>query len=133
MGEDKRRDDPSIPNSELLYRRIGIKLFNQDTGQPNSNAFDNGRDPEGTSPNSMSVALDSELKNLSKKPEDILVGYENCGVVSLTAELVRDCDQIVVRDDTEDPAHAHVVGKKTKGIKRRLAAECTWVIRPPGV
>jgi hypothetical protein len=64
--------------------------------------------------------------------ESAMAGHEGFALVGFPAGLARALNQIIVRDPTPDqPAHALVVGKKTKGVKRALRDGSHWVVQPP--
>ena len=133
--ETDRRDDPTIPDAEDLYRRVVEEriVTEQDTGRKrlSSQAFSDRR-------NEISVDLSSMIS-----PEECLkLGLRFGsgpfrGVVAITAGQARDLDQVVVRDPIpedparslpENPAHALICGKKAS--QRRLAARARWVYPP---
>jgi len=81
----------------------------------------------------MSVALADVLSMHGIAPSEYLASHPGFALASLTAALARDCNQKVARDPLPDePAHALVVGKKTKAVQRRFAKECRWVVHPSG-
>lgn len=52
--------------------------------------------------------------------------------MSFTAGLARGNRQGIMRKPLpEEPAHAEVFGKKTRGVKRAFAKHCDWIILPP--
>jgi hypothetical protein len=51
--------------------------------------------------------------------------------VAFTAELARALEQGVVRaPEPHEPAHGHVVGRKTKRVSRTFARRASWVVTP---
>jgi hypothetical protein len=75
----------------------------------------------------MSVVLGTE----SKGPESVLVDHPGFALASFKAGLARACQQGIARDPLpEEPAHALVFGHKTKGVRKRLAREATWIVPP---
>ena len=60
-----------------------------------------------------------------------LAGFTSFGLVAFTAGLVRVHGQIIVRDpEPEEPAHAAVIGHKSKPLKKTLARASRWVVLP---
>ena len=122
---DSYQDDPTIPDEARLWRRIPQWHFFRDDNlqrvRPASAAFDDDDGP-------MSVTLADEAAD----PESVLTGHGGYGLAEITAGLARQCQQGIVRDPLSDnPAHGLVFGRKTSGVKRRLAKECRWVVPPP--
>jgi hypothetical protein len=120
-------DDGSVADSTKLFRRITqqwlVRDDNLDCVRVSSAAFSS----EG-----LSVVLEDTLLEGGRQPSDVLSDHPDEYLVSITAELVREHDQAVVRTPTdEEPAHGEVVGKKTKGRRRAFAAESLWVVPPP--
>ncbi len=69
----------------------------------------------------MSVAVAAECVD---GVEGLLRGHETFGVVEFTVGFARGLRQGVVRAPLpEHPEHAHVVGHKTDGTKKRFARE----------
>jgi hypothetical protein len=126
-------DDQSISDDCLLYRRIKASPrvnivwdANENCWRPSSSAFDNLPNT-----NSMSVVIDDTLCQLGRSPKSILDGYHGFALASFTAGFVRQLEQQVTREPTdEEPAHGHVIGKKAKSIRRKLARKATWEIPP---
>ena len=77
-------DDPSVSNDEILYRRVRREQWHWAEGRPQSGAFDDS--PDGSP---MSVALHSLLLSAGLKPQDLLAGHAEFGLVRFTAELAR--------------------------------------------
>jgi hypothetical protein len=54
-------------------------------------------------------------------------GYEGWGLVAVSAAIVRECGLTIAwavsdRDGVDGQAHAHVFGKKTGSIQKKLVA-----------
>lgn len=80
----------------------------------------------------MSVVLEDLALRLGRNPAVILEGHEGFGLVAFLAGLARRLEQKVVLDPIPDePAHAHVVGIKTKKTSRAFAKESNWVVVIP--
>lgn len=127
MTNAEYTDDPTIPDAANLWRRIPpfhcIWDANVGRVRPSSAAFDD--DPDGSP---MSVVLAEE----SSDPQSVLAGHEGFALASFKAGLARECRLGIARDPLpEQPAHALVLGRKTKSVMRRLAKGSSWVIAPP--
>ncbi len=73
----------------------------------------------------MSVVVASECTD---GVDGLLRGHESLGVVEFTVGFARGLRQGVVRAPLpEQSAHAHVVGRKTDGTKKRFAREARIV------
>jgi hypothetical protein len=126
-------DDPTVPDEAELWRRIPPVLIITDSNhpggpvrRPSTGAFDNSSNEEA-----MSVFLAAVVLETGRKPEDILAGLTNFGLVGFTAGLVRAHNQFVVRDPQPgEPAHAAVIGHKSKTLKKILAHTSRWVVLP---
>jgi len=123
------QDDPTIGNDEPLWRRIppNLIIFDENLGRhrPTSAAFSNH--PDGSF---MSVVLGNQVMDSGRCAEDIIAGHRGFSLGQIMAKLARDYDQGVVRKPTsQEPAHAEVVGKKTKRVRKAFAKYCEWVIR----
>jgi hypothetical protein len=124
-------DDPTISDDARLWRRIPRWHFVFDENlrrwRPSSAAFADS--DEG---GSMSVGLAGLVSEAGREAASVLSGLEGYGLAEITAGLVRRCGQSVVRDPLpEEPAHALVVGNKTRAVQRKLAREAIWVVPPP--
>lgn len=124
----KYEDDPNVSNEEILYRRVRREQWHWAEGRPQSGAFDDS--PDGSP---MSVALHSLMVGAGMKPEDLLSGHPEFGLVKFTAELVRSLSLAVTAKPpiAGEPAHGLVAGKKTLARKRRLAKDCQVEVQPP--
>jgi hypothetical protein len=125
-------DDPTIENSDALWRRIPpfMVVPDQNLGisRPSSQAFKDH--PDGSA---MSVELASVLKLHGLGQEHVLAGPQHAGfgIAAVTAGLARECRQGIVRKPTPDnPAHAEVFGDKPKSVSRRFAREAQWIAYP---
>jgi len=129
----KGPDDLSILDDAELWRRIPPAQIVLDQNhpdgpirRPSTGAFDNSSDEEA-----MSVLLAAIVLEAGRTPRDTLIRFASFGLVGFTAGLVRAHEQIVVREpEPEEPAHAAVVGRKSKALKRTLARTSRWVILP---
>jgi hypothetical protein len=119
-------DDHTIANAAELWRRIfpdwWIPDYNTGTRRLSTAAFQDA--PDRTP---MSVAIAAECAG----PEELLSDYDGYGLAAFTAGSARACRQGVVRAPTKElPAHAHVVGKKTTGVKKCLREAADVRIEP---
>lgn len=126
-------DGLTIGDDALLWRRVPPKCFiydeNKQSWRPSSAVFDDH--PDGSP---MSVVLAQEALDAGRNAESILRGHEGFGLVCFTAGLAREQKQGIVRKPLpEEPAHAEVFGKKTKGVRRAFSKMCGWVVPPPAV
>jgi hypothetical protein len=125
-------DDRTILDEHHLWRRIPKWHLAPDQNargiRVSSAAFDD--DPDG---NPMSVVLGDELLSSGRAAEEALRGLPEFGLVSITAALARERGQKIIRAPSDDePAHALVVGSKTRSVMKAFARAATWVIPPPG-
>jgi hypothetical protein len=123
---DKYVDDPSIPSTALLWRRVPPWHYKFDGNvndyRPSTAAFEDDMDG-----NPMSAYLADECADPNKALED----HEGFGLVSFPVQLARERGLMVVRKETPGPrGHVLVVGKKTDGIRKNLKRRCEWVVRP---
>ncbi|MGH8589600.1 MAG: hypothetical protein ACREXX_09800 [Gammaproteobacteria bacterium] len=120
-------DDPTIPDTATLWRRIHPDwwVFDKKTGNRrlSTAAFDNA--PDGSP---MLVGLADEMPGT----EALLSGYESYGVAAFTAGHARHmCAQAVARAPVPDrPWHAHVIGRKTGSVTKRLRDGSAVVVIP---
>lgn len=118
---------PSAYHDLELYRRIIVPEWlvpdeNRNCTRVSSAAF---------SPVEMSVAIEDTVRAENREPRDVLASYPEDFLVALTVGLVEQHEQEVVRSPTADePAHADVVGKKTRGRRRAFAAAAKWIVGP---
>jgi hypothetical protein len=117
-----------VPDETILWRRIPPDKVTPDANQgrlrPSSDCFtDNLKDGS-----SMSVFDSLACAGL----DQVLKGHENFLVAAITAGQVRAEGLEVVRTIDGGPGHCEVVGKKTSGIKSRLAKLSVWVKAPIG-
>jgi hypothetical protein len=131
MGVRNQADDSSIANEWSLWRRIPLYhvIFDDNLRRfrPTSAAFDD--DPDGSS---TSVVLGELVFAGGRGPNEVLAGHPNFALAAITAGFARSLGLAVVRDPLPfEPAHALLVGDKTKSVKRALAKAATWIVPPP--
>ena len=127
-------DDPSIENYFRLLRRIPIKfnlfiVWDNNIGdwKISSQAF---RDHNNGTP--MSVHVKEILHENGLSVDSVLEGHEEFALAYFTAGAARDLDQAIVKDPKDGaPAHAHVIGNKTKSVQKSFAKIAEWEIPPP--
>jgi hypothetical protein len=120
-------DDGSIADAAALLRRIRpeqvVDDFNTGQRRPSSAAF---KDP------SMSVDVEPILESNGLDWHFSLQGYEGYSLARLQAHHARGKSLAVIHKPlTDNPAHAEVVGRKTQGTARYLAASSTWAHLEP--
>jgi hypothetical protein len=125
-------DDGSIPDEFALWRRIPPWHFIHDENlgrwRPSSAAFADDSDGQP-----LSVVLAEAVVAAGRGALQILEGHDGFALAAITAGAARTCGLGVVRDPLPtEPAHALVVGPKTKAIQRRLAKAAIWIVPPPG-
>src|SRR6266568_5131279 len=119
-------DDPSIPDSALIWRRIAPDQLKPDGNsfRPSSGAFSTGAE--------MSVHL-ADLTSV----EDVARQYPNHSIVQITVALVRELKLRIVRDPLTDEippdlSHAIVCPRATGSAVKRMARASTFVkLVPP--
>ena len=135
MESKEYRDDPTIPNTAELLRRVPrrhrIPDLERGCYRMSSAAFDDH--PSG---GPMSVLLADVMREEGRGPEAALTGHVDFSLVSITAGLARQCNQGVARDPVpNEPAHAVVFGNKTHSVRKRFADGARWVVpsSPPAL
>jgi hypothetical protein len=127
MPTNQYRDDKTISDDAELLRRVPREhLVDDDSGylRVSSQAF---QDPPNGTP--MSVLLADAMRAQGRELEAALAGHPGFSLVSVTAGLARQCDQMVVRDPLPtEPAHALVVGRKTQSVRKKFAQNAKWVV-----
>jgi len=121
-------DDPNIPNAERLFRRIHLTHVVEGEGGSSMVSTAAFRDVE------LSVNLESVMDAEGRAPEDSLKHNPNDLLMSITAGLCRNQEQLVGPDPIpEEPAHGYAFGKKSKGVQRALRDAAVWVVpgEPP--
>ncbi len=124
-------DDPTVADGTLLYRRIPEHQLTEDADgrvRPSSGAFSNSSSQR----QDMSVSLGDTLNERHIPPERLVERFPNTFLASLTAEFVRNEEQVIERSPTpEDPAHGNVLGPKNSSRRKRFARAAEWVVTPP--
>jgi hypothetical protein len=127
-----RIDDRSIPDEEILWRRIvakpeWFKLDAEGRLRPSSVAFLDGSKEKEVSVHIASLTTQEQA--LSGRPDD--------GLAAIRAGLPRALGHAVVRDPTEtDPSHALICpppnksNSTRKSDARRMAGAAEWVVLP---
>lgn len=130
MADDPYVDDVTIDDASHLWRRIPPWhfVFDDNLGRvrPSSAAFDDH--PNGSP---MSVLIAADVLSSGRTADSVLQSFSGFAMASFTAGLARSCRQGIARQPLDDePAHAIVFGRKTDRVKKRLAKESLWLIRP---
>lgn len=76
----------------------------------------------------MSVVVRSTLEADGRNAHDVALGIAVAEVdisTCLALDLAIEADPL-----PDEPAHAHVVGAKTKSIRRKLALSSRWAVPP---
>jgi len=130
-------DDPSIGNDWRLLRRIPLVVGgthaqivwdkSRNAWVPTSLAFNGHPD----NPRAFSVHLEPVLLENGFDAESVVLDKSKFGLATFTAAEARTQNQVLMRMPLPgEPAHAHVLGEKTGGIRRRLKNCAVWVIPP---
>ena len=127
-------DDPTIRDNFRLLRRIPAEfnryiVWNHNVGEWRISSMAFADHPSGSP---MSVQIKEVLAEYGLGVESVLVGHEQgYAVAYFCAGEARELGQAIERDPIDgDPAHAHVVGKKTKSIKKKFSRLARWEIPP---
>jgi hypothetical protein len=125
------QDDPTIGDNSHLWRNIPPWHIVDDKNRGgkiiSKAAFDDH--PDGSP---MSVVLGDEVLASGRDASSVIAELASgfC-LASFTAGLARSLQQGVVRKPlATEPAHAEVFGRKTEGVRRKLARAAVWVIAP---
>lgn len=94
--------------------------------RPSTAAFDDDED------GAMSVILGDRLLASGRVKGAALAGHSDFAVAEVGVGFVREqCNQIVYPKPTPaEPEHAHVEGRKTDAVRKRMARSAAWVIGP---
>jgi hypothetical protein len=116
-------DDPAIENEDRLLRRIHPNhIVPDDIG-----GYRVSRAAFGDS--QLSIDIHSILLAAGLNENECVRAYDGYGLVSITAGLARQQQQLVYKDPTpQNPAHGIVEGKKTGVVKKAFVGQCQWVI-----
>lgn len=126
-------DDGSIRDDAGLWRRFPPSCWLPDEDNPgrfrlSSNAFHNGTEDPATA-DAMSVTIEAGAPD----PATYSARFPGFGIARVPAGVCRSQNQIIVRAATpDDPAHAHVIGTKSKGVRRRLSEAAIPLFDPSG-
>lgn len=125
-GGEILQDDPTIPDSELLYRGIHADHI-KPGNEVSSGAFISGTNPHPS----------VDLSSLSTPEETHRRRPSDAGVIRLITATVRANTLGVVRKpEYDNPAHALILRdfglthSQWKKVARRLAKAGVWVIAP---
>ena len=126
MTAPELRDDSPILPSAVLWRRVypDHRYIHQEPDgsyRASSLAFDDGPDGDPMSMYLAAEALDQEV---------VLAGHVTFGLASITAEVLPENRQIIVRDPTDIPGHVLVIGDKPHRVRQELAKAADLVRAP---
>jgi hypothetical protein len=126
MIDPEPQDDLSIAPTAVLWRRIypDHRYIHQEPDgkyRASSLAFDDG--PYGD-PMSMFLAAEALDERV------VLAGHDTFGLASLTAQVIRENHQIIVRDPADIPGHVLVIGEKTHRVRQRFAKAADLIRLP---
>lgn len=80
----------------------------------------------------MSAHLKLVLDELGLTAQSVIEDASRFALAGLPAAVLRANGQVINRDpQPNDPAHAHVLGLKSKSVQKALATAAAWVIAPP--
>jgi len=119
MPEPEVADDTTIPDDEILWRRV-----------PPWHVTDDPKRPEGKRPATAAFDEDDMSVSIARETsvEKILEAHEAFSLVGFPASLAREKGLRIVRKPlAENPAHAEVIGKKTDSIRKALSKGSEWV------
>ena len=130
MEKDEVTDDPTISDSEGLWRRIhpiwAVPDKTLGKVRVSSAAFDDSADG---SP--LSVLIERLVKESGRTVDDVMDSYDGYFLASINSGDARQLGLgIEHTPTTEEPAHGSVHGKKTKSVKSKLAKRAQWVVAP---
>jgi hypothetical protein len=128
MAHDPR-DDPSIPNSDRLFRRVRpnqLRTEPDGSQRPTSAVFKSLE---------LSVNIETLMIEQGRPPEDTLANFPNEFLTSITAENVRARGYPIVKDTAppNDPAHGLVLGRKKDSFAAAMARTHQWIVAPPNM
>jgi hypothetical protein len=118
----QRVDDPTIADSEILWRRILPNWLHHDadgTIRPSKVAFTDRHTGE-VSVHLASIMLDHNLA-LEGRPDDSLAAIFAGHPRSLGFAIVRD-------PKPDDPSHTLICPSPTESKARQIAKQATWVV-----
>ncbi len=134
MVAEPQPHDASVPDDAVLLRRITpLHLLDPATQTYSSAAF---HDPPING--SMSVFVRQRLIDLGASDADVMIGYDDHGLVAIPARVARDCGFEVLwvpgsDGRITDGAHAEVVCKKTGSRRHRLQRGSDLLIWPGSI
>ena len=126
---DERRDDPSIPDTDRLFRRVRpnqLRTEPEGSQRPTSAVFKNTE---------LSVNIESLMVEQGRQPEDTLSNFPDEYLTSIVAGSVRAYGYPVVKDTAppNDPAHGLVLGRKTSAFANAMVRNHRWIKAPPNL
>ena len=130
MSQPVTQDDSTIGDDVALWRRVNPDWWildeNEGRYRLSSQAFQNYPKHEAFS---VSVSCDAEEEGAA--PRDIVANHRGFGVAAFSAGFAREKGQGVIRVPKEgEIAHGHVVGRKSKSVKKSFAKSAVVLIEP---
>jgi hypothetical protein len=127
MPGPMEEDDPSIPDTDRLFRRVPpnqLEPLEDGTFRPTSAVFKHAE---------LSVNIECLMVEQGRPPEDTLTGYPGHYLTSIIAGDVRAKGHPIVKDTEppNDPAHGLVLGKKKNSFANAMLASHCWIVSPP--
>lgn len=120
--------DESVPQDATLWRRIPDRHWVDDGRggkRPSSAAYED--DPDG-SPTSVTIAAESTV---ARCLDPVRALSSLFAVAQFPAKAATDKGLAVRRQPTaQEPAHALLIGNKTKSVRNHLVTNSTWAHRP---
>lgn len=122
-----------VRDDDVLYRRVrwAKHVTDQRTGEtrPSSDSFRDSTEP----PSPMSGLLRSVVLAHGRTIASLVPGDGGDALVEFdVGELRQHGFDVVASPEKDEPAHAYVVGDKTKRSSRRLLADLArWSVLPP--
>jgi len=124
-------DDPTIEDSTRVYRRISRLHVDSDPTSVDGYKITSAAFTDPSDGTQMSVHVGDTLSNRSLKVSSLLDLHPAAGLVSISAKEIRDLGLIIVRVPLpNDPAHAEIHGRKSKGTRRSLAKAARMEVLP---
>jgi len=127
MPGPTEEDDPSIPDTDRLFRRVPpnqLEPLEDGTFRPTSAVFKHAE---------LSVNIECLMVEQGRPPEDTLTGYRGNYLTSIIAGDVRAKGHPIVKDTEppNDPAHGLVLGKKKNSFANAMLGSHRWIVAPP--
>jgi hypothetical protein len=125
-------DDSSIGDDWRLLRRIPLVWLVWDGNKGGWAITSQAFQGHPTDHLAFSVQLEPVLLEHGLTHDSAVQDRETFGLAAFTAQQARSIQQVIKRDPIlpDDPAHAKVIGEKTKSVKKKFRDFAVWVIPP---